>query len=154
MRCTRFQFSDWRKCFGENEDSLVKWYALCDTYDLYTTENTSNCSMTRLWAWGPNTYRDMEHPCSAPHSELVKVLWVWTESGMWTLTQSSTSCERESSLKSRLEKEHGFELHYIIRGKCVTCFLCFRALICSATHFQTLAWFNGVGFSFCTTPSQ
>lgn len=62
-------------------------------------------SMTRLWARGPNTNRGMKHPCS----ELVKVLWVWTEWGMWTLTPS-TSCtaQKESSLGSRADRVHGF----------------------------------------------
>lgn len=85
---------------------------------LLRPETTRYCSMTWLWALRPNTYRGMEHPCSAPHSELFKVLWVWTEWGMWTLTQSFTSCKKESSLKFGLEREHGFEEHcWIIRGK-------------------------------------
>lgn len=60
------------------------------------TKTTRYCSLTRLWALGPNAYRGVEHSCSAPHSELVKVLWVWTEWGMWTFTWSSTSrCKRK-----------------------------------------------------------
>lgn len=107
---------------------------------------------TALWPGFVNTYRGMEHPCSAPHSELVKVLWVWTEWGMWTLTRSSPSCKRESSLKSRLEREHGFEEHCcIIRSKRDAFWLLQRShlLYChsSTKHLWTLAPFNAVGWS-------
>lgn len=72
----------------------------CDTLDdLYQTQNTRYCSLTRLWALGPNAYRGMEHSCSAPHSELVKVLWVWTEWGMWTLTRSYASRWKRKLIK-------------------------------------------------------
>ena len=140
------------QCLSPYRNSGMRWYSPTFLWwppsdDLYQNKNTRYCSMTRLWALGPNAYRGVEHPRSAPHSELVKVLWVWTEWGMWTLTRSSASCERESSLKSRTERERGFEEHCcIIRGQRDTFWLlqrshplyCHKASTCEHLHHLML----------------